>query len=203
LVRKGNPLAKKPLKLGEILVRAGIVDEEQVRKALQYKKEHGGPLGAAMIALGYLSEENLLSVLAHQLKLSRIRLEDREIPADILTMLPAEKAREYNVLPVDRKEMHGTAYLLVAMSDPTNLMVIDDIQFITDCRVRPTLATDAEIEAAVLRCYKISSAVETVKAEVPSDAIQGNYVTQEKYRRLLLFLKGRGILSDQEFEHLK
>lgn len=193
-------LAKKPLKLGEILVRAGIVDEAQVKNALQYKKDHGGPLGAAMIALGYLTEENLLSVLAHQLKLSRIRLENRDVPSDILSMLPAEKAQKYNVLPVDRKEMHGTAYLLVAMSDPTNLKLIDDIQFITDCRVRPALATTAEIESAVERCYKLSSAVTAQSATTPAES---GYVSHEKYQRLLLFLKSRGILSEQDFEHLK
>lgn len=196
-------MAAKPLKLGEILIRAGIITEEQVKDALAYKKEHGGRLGSTLIELGFLSEENLLNVLAHQLKLSRISLEERHIPSDILAVLPGEKALKYNVIPVDRKEMHGTVYLLVAMSDPTNLTLIDDLQFITDCRVRPALAPDAEIRAAVERCYGLPVKEKEKVVSVPLAAVTASSVTADKFNRLLLFLKSRGILSDQDYDNLK
>lgn len=207
----------KKMKLGELLIGAGIIDKFQLDSALSYQRNWGGRLGACLVRLGYVSEEELLGFLADQLKLPRIDLAGRTIPPEVLAYVPAAGARKYNILPVDRREMHGTLFLLVAMSDPTNLTVIDDLQFMTGCQVRSALAAEASIHEAIERCYGPAPAeespvsVETAAVEEVPEGLSPVWqpvsnraeTTEEKLQRLLKILSEKGILSLRDYERLK
>lgn len=156
-------LRQKNMKLGEMLREAGLVDEFQLKSALSYQRNCGGRLGAAFIALKYISEETLLDFLAAQLKFLRIDLSQRRPTLEALSCLPKEKARQFNVVPVARKEHSGINYLLVAMHDPTNLELLDDLQAMTGCRIRPALDTLASIRETIEKSY----------AELPADDEEG------------------------------
>ncbi len=143
----------KNLKLGEILKQAGIIDDFQLNSALSYQRHWGGRFGESLIKLGYLSEDKLQNFLARQFDLPQIELFGRKIPEDVLAYIPVEKAREFHVLPVERRELSGTMYLVVAMTDPTNLMVTDSLQFLTGCRIKAALASDDAISSAIEKHY--------------------------------------------------
>jgi hypothetical protein len=143
----------KNLKLGEILKRAGIIDDFQLNSALSYQRHWGGRFGESLIKLGYLTEDKLQDFLARQYDLPQIELFGRRIPEDVLAYIPLEKAREFHVLPVERREISGTMHLVVAMTDPTNLMVTDSLQFMTGCRIKPALASDDAITSAIEKYY--------------------------------------------------
>jgi hypothetical protein len=143
----------KNLKLGEILKRAGIIDDFQLNSALSYQRHWGGRFGESLIKLGYLTEDKLQDFLARQFDLPQIELFGRRIPEDVLAYIPLEKAREFHVLPVERREISGTMHLVVAMTDPTNLMVTDSLQFMTGCRIKPALASDDAITSAIEKYY--------------------------------------------------
>ena len=143
----------KNLRLGELLKQAGIIDDFQLNSALSYQRHWGGRFGESLIKLGYLTEDKLQNFLARQFDLPQIELFGRQIPEDVLAYIPVEKAREFHVLPVERKEINGTMHLVVAMTDPTNLMVTDSLQFMTGCRIQPALAFDDTIGAAIERSY--------------------------------------------------
>jgi len=209
-------MAKKNLKLGEMLTRAGIIDEFQLNSALSHQRNLGGRLGHSLIKLGYISESRLLTFLADQLNCPRIDLAGEQVAPELAAMIPEEKARQFNVLPVRRGEMSGTVYLLVAMSDPTNLMVIDSLQFMTGCRIRPAIAAEADIRSALNRVFGSNEDEELAEAEVvvepeperqaepaPMPAIRAARSTEEKYQALLLKLKDLGVLTRQEYEELK
>ena len=222
-------MPRKNLKLGEMLMEAGIVHEYQLNSALSYQRHWGGRLGDSLIKLGYLTEDTLLNFLADQLKLTRIDLERWTISDEVLATVPADKAREYNVIPVDRKVMYGTVYLLVAMADPTNLLAIDAIQFMTGCQVRPALAAEGAVRSAIDRCYgppgSVSVSEEEALPEIEplpaeeepasaEDALKlfdfpaGNghqkpADLEEKFQILLRLLMDKGLLSLREFERLK
>lgn len=209
-------MARKNLKLGEMLIRAGIIDEFQLNSALSHQRNLGGRLGNSLIKLGYISEARLLSFLADQLNCPRLNLEKEAIPPELAGMVPEEKARQFNVLPVRRGEVSGTVYLLVAMSDPTNLMVIDSLQFMTGCRIRPAIASEDAIRQALDRCYGSSTDDDDLaEAEVlleqeilPEARVQVNpgAVTkslEQKHQALLDKLKELGVLTRQEYEELK
>jgi type IV pilus assembly protein PilB len=149
------------------------------------------------------------------MKLPRIDLSRRSIPEDILAYIPADKAWEYRAVPVDRKEMHGTLFLMVAMADPTNLDVIDSLQFMTGCRVRTALAFDSAVEDALLRFYGPSpsaadpGAQETAPkphklADISAVAVRPPIeTTEERMQELLKILLEKGILSLREHDRLK
>ena len=143
----------KNLKLGEILKQAGIIDDFQLDSALSYQRHWGGRFGESLIKLGYLTEDKLQGFLAQQFDLPQIELFGRKIPEDVLAYIPLEKAREFHVLPVERREISGTMHLVVAMTDPTNLMVTDSLQFMTGCRIKPALASDDAITSAIEKYY--------------------------------------------------
>lgn len=209
-MKRPSDVPHKKLKLGEILIEAGLIDASQLDAALALQREKGGRLGASLVKLGYVTEEKLLASLADQLKLPRLDLSSREIPQEVLDYLPAEKARQYHVIPVARKEMHGTLFLLVAMTDPTNLTAIDDLQFITGCRVRPGLSSEASIQDAIDCFYGPLPADASPPAggEGPSEfshplpVIDRAGTTEEKLQRLLKILMDRGILSLRDFDRL-
>jgi type IV pilus assembly protein PilB len=138
-------MEQKPMKLGEMLIQAGKLNAFQLQSALSHQRNWGGRLGGSLVNLGYITEHELLGFLAQQLNLPRVNLFANAIPRDVLNFIPAEKAKELTVLPLQRKEIQGKPCLLVAMSDPTNLNVIDAIQFMTGCRVRPALASEREV----------------------------------------------------------
>ena len=143
----------KNLKLGEILKQAGIIDDYQLNSALSYQRHWGGRFGESLIKLGYLTEDKLQDFLARQFDLPQIELFGRKIPEDVLAYIPLEKAREFHVIPVERREISGTMHLVVAMTDPTNLMVTDSLQFMTGCRIKPALASDEAITSAIEKYY--------------------------------------------------
>ena len=143
----------KNLKLGEILKQAGIIDDFQLNSALSYQRHWGGRFGESLIKLGYLTEDKLQGFLAQQFDLPQIELFGRKIPEDVLAYIPLEKAREFHVLPVERREINGTMHLVVAMTDPTNLMVTDSLQFMTGCRIKTALASDVAITSAIEKYY--------------------------------------------------
>jgi len=143
----------KNLKLGEILKQAGVIDDYQLNSALSYQRHWGGRFGQSLIKLGYLTEDKLQDFLARQFDLPQIELLGRKIPEDVLAYIPQEKAREFHVLPVEQREIKGSIHLVVAMTDPTNLMVTESLQFMTGCRIKPALASDEAITSAIEKYY--------------------------------------------------
>lgn len=202
-----------------MLMKAGIIDEFQLNSALSHQRNLGGRLGASLVKLGYLSEEKLQGFLAEQLRLPRVDLLRQEIAADVLAYIPANKAREFNVIAVDRRQLHGTMHLLVAMSDPTNLIVIDALQFLTGCRVRPALAGEAAIREAIDRWYRpqqveqaepvedggsedpladLEVALPSVPPAVSVPVASKGASAEQKLALLLELLRDKGILSPEE-----
>ena len=213
----------KPLKLGEMLVKAGAIDNTQLDAALSCQQRRGGQLGDVLVRLGCVDEETLLEVLADQLQLTRIDLESLAISTQVLATVPAEKAREYGVIPVDRVVMNGTVWLLVAMTDPTNLLVIDALQFMTGCQVRPILAAKSALLAAIDRYYACREEAKMAPMEylpveevtstgndspqITSPPVAGGQLRpeglEEKFQFLVRLLMDKGLLSLREFDRIK
>jgi hypothetical protein len=144
---EGN-LDRNP-KLGELLVKAGLIDGFQLNSALAYKRHWGGRMGESLVRLGYITDEDLQTFIAKQFDLPEIDLITHRIPDDVLDYIPKSKASEFCVIPVDRIEIRGVMHLLVAMPDPTNLYVLDTLQFLTECWIKPTMVSADKILKAI------------------------------------------------------
>ncbi len=137
-------------KLGEILVQAGVIDEPQLRAGLSEQRRWGGPLGRILVDMRLITEDSMVQALSHQLNLPAVNLDQRQIDHGALALIPGEIAEQHGVIPFYAQGK----FLDVAMSDPTNLGIIDELRIRTRLNVRPYLAGPKAIERAISRCYK-------------------------------------------------
>ncbi len=136
-------------KLGEMLLEAGVIDETQLRSALADQRRWGRSLGRTLVEMRLIAEDALVDVLAKQLGVQSIDLDRAEIPAHILALVPPDVARNSRVLPFAQ----SGRFLDVAMADPQNLGVIDEIRIRTQLNIRPYLAGPKAIERNIGRFY--------------------------------------------------
>lgn len=132
-----NPAALAArLRLGELLVHAGMLTQEQVQRGLARQKEHGGFLGQALVELGFITQETLMSFLVRQCRIPHINLLDYQIAPEILSIIPEDVCLKYGVLPIDRLGR----ILTVAMVDPLDIDAINQVRnACPDYKVKPIL----------------------------------------------------------------
>lgn len=138
------------MRIGEILIRAGVIDEGGLRAALAEQQRWGGQLGKILIDMKLINEKVLVKALSHQLKLPMVDLSRQRIEASVLELVPGELAEQLGIIPFN---VEGR-FLDVAMSDPVNLGVIDELRIRTRLTVRPYLAGPKAIEQALATCYQ-------------------------------------------------
>ncbi len=158
---------RRRIMLGELLLRAGVITEEQLRSALAEQKKWGGKLGQVLVDLNYLDEGLLVKALSKQLDLPRVDFEGLKIPPEVLKTLDPEFANRRQVLPISLDA--AKKQLVVAMSDPGDLGLIDEIGFKTGCRVRVAVAGDRALARAIQQFYfgEAVSAGGVMKEEQP------------------------------------
>ncbi|MBI3994943.1 MAG: hypothetical protein HY349_03080 [Nitrospirae bacterium] len=140
-------------RLGEYLVKAGRITEGQLASALERQVMMGGRLGTNLIELGFLSENDLTQFLSKKLKIPSVQAADLDhLDSSLTQLIPRDLAQKYNVVPIKRDR---TA-LSVALLDPTDLEVLDELRFITGCSIKPHIASEARIRYALERYYQIS-----------------------------------------------
>ncbi|MCD6187654.1 MAG: hypothetical protein J7K09_05760 [Desulfuromusa sp.] len=193
-------------RLGEMLVEAGLIDQFQLESALSMQRNLGGQIGSALVKLGYLPEETIVEFLESQEKYSRISLQDFEVPEPLMTLLSVDRMLELMVIPIELRKTRNEKILRVAMTDPTNLKLIDDLQFATGCKIIPVLALEIEIEQAI----KSNIFKEPTKPPIEKSVIDYNVVdfsaaaTEDpRLDRLLELLKEKGVLSMLDIERVK
>jgi type IV pilus assembly protein PilB len=156
--------------LASVLVAERLVTPEALADARAEQQRSGKSLGRVLIEMGLITEGNLVSALAKQLGLTFVDLGDRLIDPAIASLLPESLARRYCVMPFALDE-DGTLH--VAMSDPSNVLALDDIRTVTDREVRPVVATRNDIVAAIDRFLRsegeISDLAEGLQLDDGSD----------------------------------
>lgn len=144
----------KRRRLGEILTEAGLITETQLSAALSSQRTWGGKLGSTLTRMGFVGEDDILKCLSSQLKLPCVDFDKVKISSKALDAIPLRVAEKYNVIPVAIKEEHSRKSLILAMSDPTNLEVLREIQFQLGVDVRPIVATESAIARAIDHYYR-------------------------------------------------
>jgi hypothetical protein len=147
-------------KLGEIVLRAGVIDEMQLDAALGEQKKLGERLGQVLVRLGYVGEQELVQALASQLNLPVATLDGKKIPQRVLDLVPIEFAHEHTCIPLFQKEEEGVETLYVGLDNPSNLDVLDDLAFRTGMCVKPVVVATSEITSGIDLFYLSSESVE-------------------------------------------
>ncbi len=149
-------------RLGELLVRNELINDQQLHDALEDQKSHGGRLGSSLIKLGFVKEEQLSAFLSKQYGVPSINLAEFEIDADVIRQIPPEVAQKYQIVPVNR----AGSTLIVAMNDPSNIFAIDDIKFMTGFNVEVVVATESSIKTAIDQYYDQSASLASVMGDL-------------------------------------
>jgi type IV pilus assembly protein PilB len=147
------------VRLGELLTKAGLISQDQLKEALRIQKESGAKLGETLITLQFVAEDDITECLSQQFGVPSISLQHFEIDHAVIKLIPGEVARKYNILPVNKTG----ATVTIAMADPTNVFAMDDIKFMTGYNVEPVVASELAIKAAIDNYYGTSSALELKK----------------------------------------
>jgi len=147
------------VRLGELLTKASLITQDQLKEALKLQKETGGKLGETLIKLGFVAEEDITECLSQQFGVPSINLAHFEIDSSVIKLIPADVARKYNILPVNKTG----ATVTIAMADPTNVFAMDDIKFMTGYNVEPVVASELGIKAAIDKYYGTTSSLELKK----------------------------------------
>jgi type IV pilus assembly protein PilB len=141
------------------LLKAQLISQQQLTKALDEQRGTGGKIGEILQRLGYVTEDDIIECLSHQFGVPSINLRHFEIDESVAKIIPADLARKYNVIPVNKTG----ATLTVAMADPTNIFAMDEITFMTGYRVEPVVSSEEAIREAIDRYYGSSREMELKK----------------------------------------
>lgn len=154
------------LKIGELLVKHGIVTEQQVAEALRAQQMYGGRVGTNLVELGFLSEQALARFLSNQLSLPCIELAEIDnIGAEVLRSVPQAIAEKYKVVPIALEKRK----LRLAMADPTDLKAIDEVAFSTGLQVHPVVSPELLITFALEKYYGVIRKTRYIKLSGASD----------------------------------
>src|SRR6476619_2838370 len=161
------------VRLGELLTKASLITQDQLKEALKMQKETGGKLGETLIKLGFVSEEDITECQSQQFGVPSINLQHFEIDPAVIKLISGDVARKYKILPINKTG----ATIIIAMADPTNVFAMDDIKFMTGYNVEPVVASELGIKAAIDNYYGTTSSLELKKvmdqmAEQETEALE-------------------------------
>jgi type IV pilus assembly protein PilB len=146
--------AATPERLGDLLVRENLITREQLQQALQEQRSSGMRLGYVLVKMGLVQEIEITKMLARQYRVPAVDLSRFEVDEKIVKLIPPDVAIKHNVLPLKRE---GRT-LTVAMADPTNVSVTDDLKFITRFDIFPVIAGEYTLKTAIERYYEQTDA---------------------------------------------
>lgn len=157
-------------KLGETLLKEGLINTQQLKEALDYQRANGGRLGSTLVKLGFLSDEEITAVLSRQYGVPSVNLSLFEVDEAAVKLIPQEVAQKYMVMPLSRVG----ATLTLAMLDPTNVFAIDDIKFMTGLSVEPVVVSESAMTEAMEKYYGSPKEMElySVMESIVSEASQ-------------------------------
>src|SRR5688500_15697260 len=138
-----------PVRIGELLRKEKRISAEQLQEALNYQRTNGGKLGANLVKLGYVKDEEITALLSKQYGVPSIALNQFEIDPAVIKLVPGETARKYQIIPLSR----SGATLTIAMTDPTNVFAMDDVKFMTGYNVEPVVASETGVFEAIEKYY--------------------------------------------------
>ncbi len=147
------------MKLGDFLLSDKLITREQLDQALETQKKEPGKLGSILIRLGFVSEEDIAQALSKQFGYPSINLSKFEIDEKVVDLIKPEIARKHIVMPVHRIG----SILTIAMGDPSNLFVLEELRFSTNLRIQAVISPESSILETIEKYYGSSTGIEAQK----------------------------------------
>ena len=162
-------MASKKKPIGQLLLEKGLITHEQLEHALNEQQKSNGLLGRILVDLGFVTEADILSTLGAQTGMPAADLSKTNIPPEVLERVSAPIAKVYKIIPVKMEEN----ILYIAMADPLNINVLDDLRFMLECEVRGMVSNEKDIGEAIAKYYgEKTETVQDVLKDMESGAIE-------------------------------
>jgi type IV pilus assembly protein PilB len=162
-------MQQKRKRLGDLLVEASVISQEQLNSALQEQKTSSLRLGDQLAEMGLLSEQQLIEILEFQLGIPHVNLYKEKIEQSLLNIISEDLSRRYQVLPLKKD---GNK-LTVAMSDPLDYYAIDDLRLSTGFNIFPVIAKKEELKLAINRYYGMQKSIDQMMKDLPEQDLEG------------------------------
>ncbi|MBL7130168.1 MAG: Flp pilus assembly complex ATPase component TadA [Candidatus Omnitrophica bacterium] len=171
-------LRKSRLKLGEFLVKEGLISEEQLQKAIKTQKQEGKRIGEVLVKLGLVTEKDIVVTLGKQLNIPYASLAkgllEPDPHQDLDKLVPQDFSRRNCLVPLSR----NLNSLTVAFADPLDVIMMDNLKKVTGCEINPIVASESDIMQAIDKCYGeknlLKEAIsESYEAEIGIEVEQG------------------------------
>src|SRR3990172_6903753 len=157
------------VELGEMLIAAGKITRQQLDKALSLQKDGSGKLIPHLVKIGTIKDESEISeFVGKQLNIGALRLTDVELNPEVVKLIPFDIARKFNVIAVSKL---GKT-LIVAISDPSNIYILDAIKFITGCNIQPVISPEKAIQKAIDNYYEDSGAFNEILKGMEGEGLE-------------------------------
>ncbi len=143
---------RKKIRLGDILMQKGLIDQNQLNRALQEQKDKGKMLGEMLVELGFLSQGDLNKTLCGHLSIDFVDMRITEPDDNVKDLLDEKIMRKYTLVPIGY-DKNNPGVIKVAMADPMNIIAMDDINIITGKQVIPMLANNSDIRGYLDRVF--------------------------------------------------
>jgi hypothetical protein len=144
----------KRLRIGELLIEAGVLSQTQLREALDLQKQTPRPLGVILVENRYVTEAQLIQALSRQLSIPWVSLWHVDVAPELLAIVTREEADQHHILPIYARTVRGERpALFVAMDDPTNQQALEFVREVAGMDVRPMIAAPTDLRQAIKALY--------------------------------------------------
>lgn len=130
-------------------MEAGLIDRDQLTSALAYQRQWGHRLGASLVAKGFITEGTLTQALSHALAIPMVDLSQMTPDREALKVIPVALAEQHEMVPLALEGSKGRRTLVVAMADPLNLSAVEQVEFITGCKLKLVIAAGSSVGQAI------------------------------------------------------
>jgi type IV pilus assembly protein PilB len=154
-------------RIGDLLLKRGDVTPEQLAKAVEHQREHSGALSTHLVKLGFVAEEKLLGYLEREYRLPIVDPLMLDIPREVLAAVPATLVVKHHLVPTNLTR----STLTIAMADPSNLVAINEVKFLTGFDVKITVAAPSSIQLSIERFYESESNYDEVLSKLDGDSV--------------------------------
>ena len=173
---KPGKLPSKPLRLGEYLVKIGLIDQETLNKALKAQESVKKKLGQILMDMGVADDVVIAKALSVCINVPYARIDKTDIPKDIILLIPLELAQNHMVIPLRRKG----GRLLVAMANPLDLYALEDLRFYTQLAIDRAVVPAGDMVAAIEKHYPRPGLEENLGLEFGAEADEIKVVERRK-----------------------
>ena len=154
--------------IGSLLLSKGLITKEHLEEAVEEQKRTGKLIGHVLVDLGFVNENDIFLCLGTQLGMEMVDIKNIGIPKEVLKFVNPSMARIYNIMPIK----YENNMLTVAIADPLNPHIIDDLHFMLDLEISAVLSTHDDIKTAIKKHYgeeteSIVDLIEEIEKELP------------------------------------